>query len=283
MIGKFASLVKISHTIFAMPFAMVGFVYGYTTLGVAFDWIVLIKIVLCMFFARNTAMAFNRLVDASIDAKNPRTANREIPAGVISRRGAGWFTAINIVLFVVCASSINLLTGLLSPLALFVIMVYSYCKRFTSLAHLVLGMGLSIAPMGAYIAVSGEFSWVVAALSGAVMLWTAGFDIIYALQDRDFDIEEGLHSIPSKFSVREALTISRTLHTLSAAMLILFTKHLPSNPYIWCATGLFISLMVLQHFVVTPTRTHRIAMAFGTINGVASILYATLVIIGILR
>ncbi|MFR9649346.1 MAG: UbiA-like polyprenyltransferase [Rikenellaceae bacterium] len=283
MIGKFASLVKISHTIFAMPFAMVGFFYGYTSQGVAFDWIVLLKIVLCMLFARNTAMAFNRLADAAIDAKNPRTASREIPAGVISRRGAGWFVAINIVLFVVCASTINLLAGLLSPVALFVVMGYSYCKRFTSLAHLVLGMGLSIAPMGAYIAVSGEFSWVVAALSGAVMLWTAGFDIIYALQDRDFDIKEGLHSIPSKFTVKEALTISRTLHALSAAMLIIFAKHLPSNPFIWCATGLFIALMVLQHFVVTPTRTHRIAMAFGTINGVASLLYATLTIVGILR
>ncbi len=281
MIQKFASLVKISHTIFAMPFAMVGLCYGYISSGVPFDWVLLLKVVLCMLFARNTAMAFNRLVDAGIDAKNPRTASREIPSGVISKGGARWFIAANVVLFILCAISINTLTAILSPVALFVVMIYSYCKRFTSLAHLVLGMGLSIAPMGAYISVTGEFSWIVAALSVAVMLWTAGFDIIYALQDRDFDIGEGLHSIPSRFSVRGALYISCALHLLSAVMLVIFAMGQPSNIYVYGATALFIGLMILQHIVVTPTRTHRIAIAFGTINGVASVVYALLMIIGI--
>ncbi len=282
MIQKFASLVKLSHTIFAMPFAMIGFAYGTIYSHSGFEWLLLVKIILCMLFARNTAMAFNRLIDASIDSKNPRTATREIPAGVVSKRSASWFIAINITLFIACTLTINPLTAALSPVALAVIMGYSYCKRFTSLAHLVLGAGLSIAPMGAYIAVTGEFSWIVAALSAAVMLWTAGFDIIYALQDRDFDIAEGLHSIPSRFSVRGALYISRSLHLLSAVALIIFAHALPYNIYIAIATALFIVLMVAQHIVVTPTRTHRIALAFGTINGVASITYATLTIIGML-
>lgn len=200
-VTKYAHLVKFSHTIFAMPFAMLAFVYAVKTSGVAAGgnspwwWAtLLVQVVLCMVFARNVAMGFNRWADRDIDAKNPRTADREIPAGKISARAALWFVIINALLFVGVASTINFLTALLSPVALGVVMFYSYCKRFTSLAHMVLGLSLGIAPVGAYIAVTGEFALEACILSLVVITWTSGFDIIYALQDRDFDREQGLHS-----------------------------------------------------------------------------------------
>lgn len=206
MIRQYAGLVKFAHTIFAMPFALIGFVYALRTEGIPSDcsgrygWVVLlVQVLLCMVFARNAAMGFNRWADRRIDKANPRTADREIPAGKISARAALRFVIVNALLFVVTASTINLLTGLLSPVALFVILIYSYCKRFTALAHLVLGLGLGIAPVGAYIAVTGHFAWPPCILALLVMTWCGGFDIIYALQDADFDRKNGLYSIPARF------------------------------------------------------------------------------------
>ena len=288
-VTKYARLVKFSHTIFAMPFAMLAFVYAVKTSGVAaggsspWCWAtLLVQVVLCMVFARNVAMGFNRWADRDIDAKNPRTADREIPAGKISAQATLWFVIINALLFVGVASTINLLTALLSPVALGVVMFYSYCKRFTSLAHMVLGLSLGIAPVGAYIAVTGEFALEACILSLVVITWTSGFDIIYALQDRDFDREQGLHSIPAKFSPAQALAISIALHAVSIASLVWFATYLPSSVWTWAGVAAFAAILCLEHILVTPTRTRHIGIAFGTLNGLASMTLAVLVIIGLL-
>lgn len=276
-------LVKFSHTVFAMPFAMTGFVcalkFGVAEMPDTGEWLLLLlQVAACMVFARNVAMGFNRWADRDIDAANPRTAGREIPAGVITPARALVFVAVNAVLFVAVAASINKLTAVLSPVALAVIMFYSWCKRFTSLAHLVLGLSLGIAPAGAYIAVAGELSAIPCTLSLLVMTWCAGFDIIYALQDAEFDRRNGLHSIPSRFSVRTSLGISIALHTVSFAALMLFASMMPQGWPLWCGCTVFTALLVLQHVLVTPSRQRNIGIAFGTLNGIASLLFALFVI-----
>lgn len=288
-ITKYARLVKFSHTIFAMPFALMSFVYAVKSSpenlsnSNPYWWgVLLVQVILCMVFARNVAMGFNRWADRKIDAKNPRTANREIPAGVISSRAAIWFVVINAVLFVVTAVTINSLTALLSPVALLVIMAYSYCKRFTSLAHMVLGLSLAIAPVGAYIAVRGEFALVPCVLALLVMTWCGSFDIIYALQDREFDKKEGLHSIPSKFSVRTSLYISIALHVVSVAALAWFVYLMPRSVWIVIGAALFTAIIILEHVLVTPSRQRNIGIAFGTLNGLASTTLAVFVIVGLL-
>ena len=216
---KYASLVKFAHTVFAMPFAMVGFVYGlrYAPLhNPRWPYIVLVQVILCMVFARNAAMGFNRWADRRIDAENPRTAGREIPAGKIPAQHALWFVAVNALLFILTAATINRLAAILSPVALSVILVYSYCKRFTPLAHLVLGLSLGIAPVGAFIAVAGHVVVEPFILALLVTTWCGGFDIIYALQDAEFDRRHGLHSIPARFSARSALGVSWCSNTCSS-------------------------------------------------------------------
>ena len=278
-ISKYLNLVKFSHTIFAMPFALMSFSYALWSSEAEFSWWLLLQVVLCMVFARNVAMGFNRWADRKIDAENPRTATREIPAGVISPRNAMIFVVINAVLFVATASTINLLTALLSPVALGVIMFYSYCKRFTSLAHLVLGLSLAIAPAGAYIAVTGTLTLAPCLLSLVVLTWTGGFDIIYALQDRDFDRERGLHSIPSRFSVATSLYISIALHCVSVVSLLLFAwYYAPHGWLLWIGVGLFTAILVAEHILVTPTKQRSIGIAFGTLNGLASLTLAIFVI-----
>lgn len=289
LIEKYARLVKFSHTIFAMPFALMSFVYAVKTSpeGVGFSnpywWVILlVQVVLCMVFARNVAMGFNRWADREIDARNPRTATREIPAGVISARAALRFVGINAVLFIAVAATINWLTAVLSPVALLVVMAYSYCKRFTSLAHMVLGLSLAIAPVGAYIAVRGEFALMPCVLAVLVMTWCGSFDIIYALQDREFDQKEGLHSIPSKFSVRTSLYISIALHVVTLAALVWFVYLMPQSVWIWIGATIFAAIIVLEHVLVTPSRQRNIGIAFGTLNGLASTTLAAFVILGLL-
>lgn len=276
---KYSNLVVLSHTIFALPFALIGYTYALTTTSAEFSWVVFVQVLLCMLFARNTAMGFNRWADREIDAKNPRTANREIPAGKITPKAALRFTIINATLFIIVASTINWLTAALSPIALLVVMGYSYCKRFTSLAHIVLGLGLSIAPVGAYIAATSEFAFMPCLLATVVLTWCSGFDIIYALQDRDFDIANGLKSIPSKLSVKGALTISTALHTVSAAALIFAGLLLPGNALKWVGIAIFIALLIMQHILVTPIKMRNIGIAFGTTNGIASVALAIMLII----
>ena len=189
---NYLSLVKFAHTIFAMPFALIGFFYGLETVNYEIDrpwWLLLSLVILCMIFARSAAMAFNRWLDAEYDAKNPRTSIREIPGGVISKKNAMLFVVSNCIAFIITTYFINALCLVLAPVALFVILFYSYTKRFTSLCHLVLGLGLSLAPIGAYISVTGQFALVPVLFSLSVLFWVSGFDIIYALQDEEFDKE----------------------------------------------------------------------------------------------
>ena len=279
---KYFRLVKFAHTIFAMPFALMAFVYALWSTKAEFEWILLAQVVLCMVFARNVAMGFNRWADRHIDKENPRTADREIPAGAISPRNAMIFIVVNALLFIGTACTINTLTAILSPVALAVIMFYSYCKRFTSLAHLVLGLSLGIAPAGAYIAVTGDLTWQVCLLSLLVLTWCGGFDIIYALQDAEFDRKRGLHSIPSKFSVATSLYISIALHFISIATLTLFALNLPQSWLLWCGVGLFTAILVAEHILVTPKKQRSIGIAFGTLNGLASLTLAGFVIANIL-
>lgn len=282
----YASLVRFAHTVFAMPFALVGFAFAlHTTSGPGprpWGWL-LVQIVLCMVFARNAAMGFNRWADRRIDAENPRTANREIPAGTISPRRALWFVGVNAVLFLAVAATINPLTAALAPAALAVLLLYSYCKRFTCLAHLVLGLALGIAPVGAYVAVTGRLAAEPCLLALLVMTWCGGFDIIYALQDRDFDRRCGLCSIPARFSVRDSLRISLLLHAVSVGALCWFAVCCPQSPWLWIGVGLFVVILAAEHLLVTPSRQVRIPLAFGTLNGLASILLALFLILNFLR
>ena len=288
-IGDYLSLVKFSHTIFAMPFALLAFVYAVKSSpdiiaeSAPYWWVVLLcQVVLCMVFARNVAMGFNRWADRFIDAENPRTAMREIPAGKITSREAVWFIAINAVLFIIVSATINPLCGWLSPVALAVVMFYSYCKRFTSLAHIVLGISLGIAPVGATIAVCGAITLESIVLAFGVMCWSAGFDIIYALQDAEFDRERGLCSIPSRFSAFTSLVISALLHVVSLSMIVIYTLYQPQSWIAWLGCVMFTAILLLEHILVTPTRQRNIGIAFGTLNALASVAYGVALILNLL-
>ena len=282
-IGDYLSLVKFSHTIFAMPFALLSFTYAWMTAEHdSVLWVVLLQVVACMVFARNVAMGFNRWADRKIDAENPRTANREIPAGVISSRGAVVFIVVNALLFVATTLTINPLCAWLSPVALFVVMFYSYCKRFTAMAHMVLGLSLGIAPVGAYMAVTGTTVAECWLLAVVVMTWCAGFDIIYALQDAEFDRKRGLHSIPSHFSARTSLVISALLHVVSIAVLVLFAMSQPQSWLLYLGCALFATILGMEHYLVTPTKQRNIGIAFGTFNAMASMTLAVCLIANLL-
>ena len=282
-ITDYLRLVKFSHTIFAMPFALLSFTYAIKVVGYeGCLWLLLLQVVGCMVFARNVAMGFNRWADRFIDAENPRTAMREIPAGIISARGALSFVIINALLFIAVAATINPLCGWLSPVALAVVMFYSYCKRFTSLAHIVLGISLGIAPVGAYMAVTGDSSLECWILALVVMTWCSGFDIIYALQDAEFDRQRGLHSIPSRFSAATSLVISALLHIVSVVLLLLFASYQPQSWLLYLGVGCFTIILALEHILVTPTKQRNIGIAFGTLNAMASMTLAIALIANLL-
>jgi 4-hydroxybenzoate polyprenyltransferase len=312
-VKKYLSLVKFSHTIFAMPFALIGFFLGITRFGYlqillsgqSTNWytfygsdktvisnpfenypknihelfIRFLLIILCMIFARSAAMAFNRWLDAKYDAMNPRTAVREIPAGIIKPTNALLFTVANCLLFIACCFFINSLCFYLSPVALFVILFYSYTKRFTSLCHLVLGVGLSLAPIGAYIAVTGQFNVLPILFSFTVLFWVSGFDIIYALQDEDFDKQNQLHSIPSAVGKVKALRISEMLHVLSAACVITAGFYGHFGLWYWAGVLFYIGLLIYQHVLVKPNDLSKVNLAFFTTNGIASVVFAIFVIL----
>jgi 4-hydroxybenzoate polyprenyltransferase len=276
-------LVKFSHTIFAMPFALLAFTYAWVTSEPSHSlWLLLLQVVGCMVFARNVAMGFNRWADRDIDAENPRTAMREIPAGKVSPRGALLFIVINAILFIVVATTINPLCGWLSPVALAIVMFYSYCKRFTALAHIVLGVSLGIAPVGATMAVMGEAPLECWILALVVMSWCAGFDIIYALQDADFDRQRGLHSIPSHFSATTSLIISGLLHMVSIALLLWYATYQPHSWLLYLGCAIFTAIVASEHYIVTPTRQRNIGIAFGTFNALASLSLALCLIANLL-
>lgn len=271
---KYLSLVTFSHTIFAMPFAFIGFFLAVTTTDHPFEWTKLLCMVLCMVFARNSAMAFNRYLDRDIDAKNPRTKVRDIPAGRLSARAALIFTLANCALFIITTWFINNLCFYLSPVALLVVLGYSATKRFTALCHMVLGLGLSLAPIGAYLVVTGAFALLPIFFSLSVLCWVSGFDIIYALQDEDFDRAENLHSIPAYLGKVNALRLSTFLHVLSAIFIVMpvFFTHVGWPYYIGIV--FFCCMLTYQHLLVKPNDLSRVNFAFMTTNGVASVVFA---------
>jgi 4-hydroxybenzoate polyprenyltransferase len=311
-VKSYLSLIKFSHTIFAMPFAMIGFFLGLMYPGEIeygvgqwnlnktvgwrdernfeiFGWtiekpalyLLLIKfilVILCMVFARSAAMAFNRYLDRKYDEKNPRTAIREIPSGIITPKNALIFTIVNCLLFIACCYFINKLCFYLSPVALAVVLGYSYTKRFTPLCHLILGLGLSLAPIGAYLAVTGAFSLLPIIFSLAVLFWVSGFDIIYALQDEEFDKSQQLYSIPASLGKAKALRISELLHLLSAGAIVYAGFYGNFGWLYWVGTAVFIGMLVYQHSIVKPTDLKRVNLAFMTANGIASVVFAVFVI-----
>jgi 4-hydroxybenzoate polyprenyltransferase len=282
-VKNYLSLVKFSHTIFAMPFALIGFVLGLryhfinqTTVNQV--WLKFILVLVCMVTARSTAMAFNRYLDRHFDKLNPRTAIREIPAGIIKAEKALVFIGINMAIFITATYFINTICFYLSPVALFVILFYSYTKRFTYLCHLVLGIGLSLAPIGAYLAVTGSFDLLPLLFSFAVIFWVSGFDIIYALQDIDFDQSQSLYSIPSQWGLKQSLSISRVLHVLSASLVI--AAYFVGGFHYLYLLGLliFIGMLVYQQSIVKPYDLSKVNLAFMTANGIASIVFSVFVI-----
>jgi 4-hydroxybenzoate polyprenyltransferase len=288
-VGHYLSLVKFSHTVFAMPFAMIGFFLAIGSpdrpeAGVAGSDLPVkfLLVVLCMVTARSAAMAFNRYLDRRFDALNPRTAIREIPAGIISANSALWFTILMSGLFILSAAFINPLCLYLSPVALAVVLGYSYTKRFTPLCHLILGLGLSLAPIGAYLAVTGAFHPLPILFSLAVLFWVGGFDIIYALQDEEFDKANRLHSIPSWLGKAKALHVSELFHVLTAGFIVLAGVQGGFGAWYWLGAALFLGLLVYQHTVVKPNDLSRVNLAFMTANGMASVAFAAFVITDLL-
>ena len=234
-----------------------------------------------MVFARSAAMAFNRYIDRRIDAQNPRTAVREIPAGIVSPQNALIFIVLNCLLFVLTTYWINPLCFYLSPIALLVVLGYSYTKRFTSLCHFILGLGLALAPVGAYLAVVGHFdptSFIAIQYGLVVLFWVAGFDIIYALQDEEFDRSLGLNSIPTALGKKRALWLSNGLHLIAAGLVVATALQTNGQWMHWLGVVLFIALLVYQHLLVTPQDLSRVNLAFFTTNGIASVIFGSLVI-----
>jgi 4-hydroxybenzoate polyprenyltransferase len=326
-VKSYLSLIKFSHTIFAMPFALIGFFLGLMhpiaitieygvgqwNLNKTLRWetesgsgsfsnvvfsqdtliaklldgdkgkffyitMYLLLVILCMVFARSAAMAFNRYLDRQWDAKNPRTAVREIPSGIITPKNALLFTILSSLLFIVCTFFINRLCFYLSPVALAVVLGYSYTKRFTPLCHLILGLGLSLAPIGAYLAVTGQFALLPILFSLAVIFWVSGFDIIYALQDEEFDKSQQLYSIPAWLGKAKALRVSEFLHLFSAASVVAAGWYGNFGWLYWIGTAVFVGMLVYQHSIVKPNDLRKVNLAFMTANGIASVVFAIFVI-----
>jgi len=298
-VKNYLSLIKFSHTIFAMPFAMIGFFIGMKTglfeinilkkhpgidaesrdiLYLGNSAKLFILVILCMIFARSAAMAFNRYLDKNFDAKNPRTEIREIPAGVIKANNALLFTMVSSLLFVVCSFFINRICFYLSPIALLIVLGYSYTKRFTPLCHLILGLGLSLAPIGAYLAVTGKFDLLPILFSLTVLFWVSGFDVIYALQDEEFDKENKLYSIPASLGKAKALRVSELLHLLCATMVVAAGYYGNFGWLYWIGTAIFVLMLGYQHSIVKPNDLRKVNIAFMTANGIASVVFAIFVI-----
>lgn len=305
---SYLSLIKFSHTIFAMPFALIGFFLATASIwqsyfeSSSYEWFAFtygqnsidfpasypkdrqefvlrfILILFCMITVRSAAMAFNRYLDRKWDALNPRTAMREVPKGIITPKNALAFTIINCILFITVTFFINRICFYLSPVALAVVLGYSYTKRFTPLCHLILGLGLSLAPIGAYLAVTGVFHWLPILFSLAVLFWVSGFDIIYALQDEEFDRSNRLYSIPAWLGKAKALRVSELLHLLSAAAVVAAGKLGEFGPLYWIGVLVFGGMLVYQHSIVKPTDLRKVNLAFMTANGIASVVFAVFVI-----
>jgi len=277
-IGNYFSLVKIHHTLFSLPFAMIGLFLGFKETGSLISLRDLLLVILCVLFARNAAMAFNRYADMRFDSKNPRTSARELPSKIISRPAALAFIIINALLFMGAAWFLNLLCFMLSPLALLVVLGYSFTKRFTSLSHVFLGLGLALAPIGAYIAVTARFDILPLLFSFSVSFWVAGFDIIYAMQDVAFDRSEKLRSLPVFLGSKNALLLSIVFHAISVGFLVSAGLTGPFGNIYWAGMAVYTALIIYQHILVKPNDLSKVNLAFFTLNGIASVIYACFVI-----
>jgi len=267
----FGRMIRFSHSIFALPFALASVALAG---GRDVPWPRFLWILVAMVGARSAAMGFNRLADHAIDARNPRTAARELPKGALSRTEVWVFVAASAALLVLAAAMLNPLCLALSPVALLIVFGYSYTKRFTALSHLVLGLALGVAPVGAWIAVRGSLDPVPFVLGLAVLAWVAGFDILYACQDVDFDRREGLHSIPAGLGVRRALVVSRLLHAAAVALLLLLYPLAPRLHPVYVAGVVGVAaLLAYEHRLVHHDDLSRVDAAFFTVNGWISVGY----------
>lgn len=273
-VRDYLELVKFSHTIFALPFALASMIIAANGFP---DWRVFAWILVAMISARTAAMGFNRIVDRDIDALNPRTQSREIPAGKVSVAHAAILVGVSALLFVFAAWQLNMLALILSPLALAALFFYSYCKRFTHFAHFVLGLCLGIAPVGAWVAVRGNLDFAPCVLAAAVMLWVAGFDVIYATMDNDFDRAHGIHSLVQTLGIGRALNAAKLLHVGFIALLGTFgiLVHL-SWPF-FVGVLLIAAFLIFEHSLVDESDLRRVNAAFFTVNGVISVVFLAIV------
>jgi 4-hydroxybenzoate polyprenyltransferase len=272
-------MIKWEHSIFALPFALTGAMLAANGLPSLMQ---VIWIIVCMVSARSAAMAFNRWADAGLDAENPRTRSRAIPAGLLSRSFVGGFTVVTTVIFVLACSRLNRLTLLLSPVALAVIFFYSYTKRFTRWSHLALGLALGIAPAAAWIAVRGSLDPRILILTLAVMFWVAGFDLLYACQDATHDRTHGLYSVPATWGIATAFWIARLLHVLMLALLVLLVQAFSLGHIALAGIAVVAALLLYEHLIVSPGDLRRLNAAFFTMNGVISMVFFGFVAVDLL-
>lgn len=278
----YGRMIKFSHSIFALPFALAAFFLA--TLREGFEPTKLFWVVIAMVGARSAAMGFNRWLDADIDARNPRTANRELPAGALSKTQVLIFVILSSAALVGAASQLNLMCLVLSPLALAIVFGYSFTKRFTMLSHMVLGLSLAIAPVGAWLAVRGQFEVTPIPIGLAVLFWVGGFDILYSCQDVEFDHKHSLHSIPVRFGVPRALAIARAAHVLAIAFLFAVAFVEPLHWSYFAGMTVIAALFAYEHSLVKADDLSKINAAFFTVNGWIGVLYlVTVVTAGLLR
>jgi 4-hydroxybenzoate polyprenyltransferase len=269
-IGLYGRMIKFSHSVFALPFA---FSSAVLAAGSGISWRQVVWILVAMVGARSAAMGFNRLADQGLDARNPRTAGRELPRGVLSRGEVWLFVIASAATLVVAAAMLNPLCLALSPVALLVIFGYSYTKRFTALSHVFLGLALALAPVGAWLAIRGRLEGPPVVLGLAVLFWVAGFDTIYACQDEAFDRAEGLHSLPAHLGTRRALVLARLFHVVAVALLAGLYALVPMHPLYLVGVSAVAALLVYEHSLVRADDLSRIDAAFFTVNGWISLGY----------
>lgn len=268
-VALYLSMIKFSHSIFALPFALTSTILASNGLPPLRETIL---IVLAMVSARSLAMGLNRLIDKDIDALNPRTSKRELPAGKIKVVEVVVFIIVSLILFILSAYMLNELCLKLAPVALIFIFLYSYTKRFTWLCHIVLGICISAAPVGAWIAIKGTFNWEILPLSISVVFWLAGFDILYALQDIDFDKRYGLYSIPNRFGISKSLWISRIFHLITFLMLVLTGIVFNLSVVYWIGMMVVFLLFVYEHSLVKKDDLSKLNLAFFNMNGYISVI-----------
>jgi 4-hydroxybenzoate polyprenyltransferase len=269
-VGATLEMIKWEHSIFALPFALAGAMLAAAGWP---EWRKIFWIIVCMVTARSAAMAFNRWADARLDAANPRTAGRAIPAGMLSRGFVAGFTVVMSLAFILAAAQLNRETLFLSPVALAVLLLYSYTKRFTRWSHLVLGLALGIAPAAAWIAIRGSLDPRIVVLTIAVLFWVGGFDVLYACQDMAHDRKAGLKSIPESWGIEAAFWIARTMHLFMLGLLFWLLRLFELNAIAWIGVAAVGILLLYEHLIVSPTDLRRLNAAFFTLNGIISMVF----------